>query len=445
MEGISILKWLQVGLVLIWVIGDMGMAWGEGEGATPVMVKGLQVEDSVLFPALKKDADGRTLFMRHIRRMEGCGQKAVIALVGKMWYWRHIETGTVVPLPRFQIPPLNGGPGYSITCSPDGMEIFTINMLQLEPFVIHRGTILFRIKDNSIHLVSNASLLLEWSPDGRKVAVYWPGYGSDEPAPAKGANQFDRMWVKFPDDFGYQSILVNFSAEKNTWVGAIKGLRWQSECCLVGTFASSRYWEPNPVSDQKGMPGMLRIEQGFHEGSVTELTLPDDGVHSNTRDTLVVHSAENLLLALRSERMIPPPGGWNHSLVAFEVFDKNYDWKISTYGLYSHQLDAQGVGQWREVWRSPEPAARLLAHGRDLWLLMRNPMFNMGSINPYIVRVQKLDPETWKVVCEFEDSYYEFMQVNGNLFYYELDAQGWRSPFSVWLDPNPCMNHQGKR
>ncbi|MBF0110367.1 MAG: hypothetical protein HQL76_14450 [Magnetococcales bacterium] len=326
-----------------------------------------------------------------------------------------------------------------MTCSPDGMEVFTKNMLQLEPFVIQRGTVLFRMKDNSIHLVSNLGLLLEWSPDGKKVAVYWPGYGSDEPAPERGGNQFDRMWVKFPDDFEYQTILVNFGVEKNEWVGAIgRGLRWKDEKNLVGTFASSKYWERKPVDDRKNVVGLLPVDQGFRQGSVTELPIVADGVHDDTGEVPTIHIQKDLMLMLRSERMYPPPGGWNHSMVAYEIFDKNYDWKIPTQGLYSYQPDTAGQLRWHEVWRSPEPAAKMLAHGDDLWLLMRNPRFNMGSINPYIVRVQKLDPRTWKVTCEFEDSYYEFMEVNGNLFYYELDAQGWRSPFSLWLDPNPC-------
>ncbi|MBF0605911.1 MAG: hypothetical protein HQL07_19725, partial [Nitrospirae bacterium] len=65
-----------------------------------LLVPWLSAGAEELFPPLVEDARGRVPLVREALHFRACGDKAFVALVEGGWYWRHVETGKVVPLPQ---------------------------------------------------------------------------------------------------------------------------------------------------------------------------------------------------------------------------------------------------------------------------------------------------------------------------------------------------------
>ncbi|MBF0148334.1 MAG: hypothetical protein HQL85_19440, partial [Magnetococcales bacterium] len=100
--------------------------YGDGTGTIMVirywmMVFMLLVPWSVFgaeewFPPLVKDAKGRVPLVREALHFRACGDKAFVALVEGGWYWRHLETGKVVPLPQLDASLTRMDTDYFIGC-----------------------------------------------------------------------------------------------------------------------------------------------------------------------------------------------------------------------------------------------------------------------------------------------------------------------------------------
>ncbi|MBF0629975.1 MAG: hypothetical protein HQL89_03150 [Magnetococcales bacterium] len=175
------------------------------------------------FPPLVEDARGRVPLVREALHFRACGDKAFVALVDGGWYWRHVETGKVVPLPQLDASLTRMDTDYFIGCSRDGMDLYYSNLEKKKGAQgRYPGTTLFQIKNRRTTIISNVRLFLNWSPSGKYMLVIWSGM-KPNPKDKRG------IYVRFPKGLNYIPAMTNLGdLRKGEWVGQFF-VRWWEE------------------------------------------------------------------------------------------------------------------------------------------------------------------------------------------------------------------------
>ncbi|MBF0172253.1 MAG: hypothetical protein HQL83_02280, partial [Magnetococcales bacterium] len=188
------------------------------------------------FPPLVEDARGRVPLVREALHFRACGDKAFVALVEGGWYWRHLETGKVVPLPQLDASLTRMDTDYFIGCSRDGMDLYHSN-LEKKKGAQGRdpGTTLFQIKNRRSTIISNVRLYLDWAPSGKLVAVIWSGM-KPNPKDKRG------IQVRFPKGLDYVPVMMNLGdLSKGEWIGEFFVRRWQDDLMVKISIPSGEH------------------------------------------------------------------------------------------------------------------------------------------------------------------------------------------------------------
>ncbi|MBF0148335.1 MAG: hypothetical protein HQL85_19445 [Magnetococcales bacterium] len=210
------------------------MLWGRSEAGIKVQ------EMKHYFPPYgpSDEKKGERLLVREALHFKGCGDKAFLALVEGTWYWRHVETGKVIPLPQLYADLTHYDHDYYIGCSRDGMDIYHSNLEKTKDHGRHPGTTLFQVKTRRSTTISNVRMYLNWSPSGDLVAVIWSGMKPNE-KDKRG------IYVLFPKGLKYVPVMMNYGdLKKGEWIGEFFIIGWveeiwdDSKVAIYGTMIS---------------------------------------------------------------------------------------------------------------------------------------------------------------------------------------------------------------
>ncbi|MBF0148336.1 MAG: hypothetical protein HQL85_19450 [Magnetococcales bacterium] len=152
----------------------------------------VQEVDPELIPPFIVNHQGWTLLAKQVSGWEICGEHALVFNIKGSWYWRDIQTGRVDRLPQ-EIDEM-----VPVHCSRSGFDIF------LKRKVGH-GMFLYRLREHRMMQIAQKGLNLNWSSDGKKLAMVWTGssHSLDEQF------WFEQPWVSLPEKLGYHPVLLS--------------------------------------------------------------------------------------------------------------------------------------------------------------------------------------------------------------------------------------------